>query len=397
VSGDPEDSPGEKRERARRAGRAGIIAGRAGRRPRLRHLLAALFAVAGFLVAAAGVVAGVYLDKASTEELVAVLASSLAVIVLAGAAVWLALRRVVVEPVASVAADALVVAGGDLDHAVEPTGPREVAEMAAAIEAMRTRILSEVSQARALNNELARSNEELEQFAYVASHDLQEPLRKVTSFCQLLAQRYGGQLDERGEQYIEFAVDGAKRMQVLINDLLAFSRIGRTTDHFEAVDLAECTDIAVRNLSLAIEQAGAEVRVEGALPKVMGDRSLLVALMQNLIANAVKFRGDSPPQVAVSAEAGEDDWTVSVADNGIGVEPRFADRIFVIFQRLHGREAYAGTGIGLAMCRKIVEFHGGRIWLDTGYGPGARFCFTLPKVPTEEPEDERDDATVDAG
>jgi signal transduction histidine kinase len=534
--GGQEGAHAERLRRDRRAARASAIAGSAGRRPRLRHLLAGLFVVAGFLVAAAGVAAGVSLDNqvsarrhlvdridpataaaatllegyvqqltalrgyalsgdrellagfraaqrsvetssaqlrsllpagsgpaaafsaasragsawessyaqpsaaegppagaarlsagsaafarlrsdisrlqallaserlaaqghlnASFEELVAVLAASLAVVVLAGAVIWVALRRLVAGPVASVAADALVVAGGDLDHAVEPAGPREVAELASAIEAMRLRIVSEVSQTRALNDELARSNEELEQFAYVASHDLQEPLRKVTSFCQLLAQRYGGQLDERGEQYIAFAVDGAKRMQGLINDLLAFSRIGRTTDHFEAVDLAECTDIAVRNLSMAVEQEAAEVRVEGVLPTVMGDRSLLVALMQNLVANAVKFRGEAPPQVTVRAEAGEDDWTVSVSDNGIGVEPRFAERIFVIFQRLHSREAYAGTGIGLAMCRKIVEFHGGRIWLDTGYGPGARFCFSLPKVPTEEPADERDDLTVDAG
>jgi light-regulated signal transduction histidine kinase (bacteriophytochrome) len=262
---------------------------------------------------------------------------------------------------------------------------------------MRRRIFAEVGTAydaqvrlAAANTELARSNEDLERFAYVASHDLQEPLRKVASFCQLLEQRYSDQLDDRGRQYIAFAVDGAKRMQVLINDLLAFSRIGRTTERFEEVSLDDCLELARHNLAAAVEATGADVRASTELPTVSGDRSLLVALLQNLIGNAIKFHGDATPEVEVAAQTAEGQWLMSVSDNGIGIEPRFAERIFVIFQRLHGREAYTGTGIGLAMCRKIVEFHGGRIWLDTDHRPGTRFFFTLPQIRTEENPDDRD-------
>ena len=231
--------------------------------------------------------------------------------------------------------------------------------------------------------DLARSNQDLEQFAYVASHDLQEPLRKVTSFCQLLQQRYAGQLDERADQYIEFAVDGAKRMQVLITDLLIFSRIGRTTEHFEPVSLQACLELAERNLAERIDETGADVEVIGDLPTVNGDRALLISLLQNLVGNAIKFHSEARPLVRLSASHEDGDWVMTVEDNGIGIEPRFAEKIFVIFQRLHGRDAYGGTGIGLAICKKIVEFHGGSIWLDVDYHPGARFRFTLP-VPTEE-------------
>lgn len=225
--------------------------------------------------------------------------------------------------------------------------------------------------------ELARSNHELEQFAYVASHDLQEPLRKVTSFCQLLQQRYQDQLDDRGSQYIEFAVDGAKRMQGLINDLLAFSRVGRTTEHFALVDLGTCVAAAVRSLGTAIEESRATVTAN-PLPVVTGDNGLLISVFQNLIGNAIKFRSGAAPEVRIEAVRDDSSWLVSVTDNGIGIEPRFAERVFVIFQRLHSRETYAGTGIGLALCRKIIEFHGGTIWLDTDRFPGTRIWFTLP-------------------
>ena len=341
---------------------------------------------------------------ASTDELATVMIVSLAVLVLNGIIIWVALRRSVLQPLAAMAADTRLVSSGQLDHRVQPAGPREIAELAADIEAMRTRIFEEVETARAAeaqlsatNADLRRSNEDLEQFAYVASHDLQEPLRKVTSFCQLLEQRYSGQLDDRGEQYIRFAVDGAKRMQVLINDLLAFSRIGRTTDRFEPVDLGECLQLAERNLTGAIEAQGATVTAGDPLPTVPGDRTLLVALLQNLVGNAIKFRGEEPPAVQVTATVADDEWLVSVTDNGIGIEPRFAERIFVIFQRLHGRDAYSGTGIGLALCRKIVEFHGGRIWLDVDHHPGTRFCFTLPLLRTEEEPNELDHPAVHAG
>lgn len=334
----------------------------------------------------------------SSDELVTVALVSLAVIVLNGVVIWMSLRRLVVRPLRDVSADARTVSSGRLDHEVGSRGPVEVAELASDIETMRRRIFAEVASAQdaqaklaAANVELARSNEDLEQFAYVASHDLQEPLRKVASFCQLLEQRYGDQLDERGKQYIDFAVDGAKRMQILINDLLAFSRIGRTTERFAEVDLGDCLEQAQGNLADSIEATGATVRAGTEMPTVSGDRALLVALLQNLIGNAVKFHGDAPPEVEIDAAPTTDGfWVLSVSDNGIGIEPRFAERIFVIFQRLHGRESYSGTGIGLAMCRKIVEFHGGRIWLDTGFHPGTRFSFTLPALPSRKDPDERD-------
>jgi len=241
---------------------------------------------------------------------------------------------------------------------------------------------TEVLDAQAI--ELRRSNVELEQFAYVASHDLQEPLRKVASFCQLLEQRYGHALDERGVEYIGFAVDGAKRMQVLINDLLTFSRVGRLNVTHATVDLDTTLDTALGNLASAIEESEAQIaRPDVPLPQVTGDATLITMLWQNLIGNAVKFRReDRVPQVFIDCERGTGDadghWVFSVTDDGIGIAPEFADKIFVIFQRLHGRDDYAGTGIGLALCKKIVELHGGTIGIDTSNSSGTRFWFTLP-------------------
>ena len=228
--------------------------------------------------------------------------------------------------------------------------------------------------------DLERSNRDLEQFAYVASHDLQEPLRKVSSFCQLLQRRYGGQLDERADQYIGFAVDGAQRMQRLINDLLAFSRVGRTTSGFEDVDLREIALAAAAQVETTRTELDGEI-VIGDLPQVQGDASLLRQLLLNLFGNGLKFhRPDVAPVVRVDVRRDGDFWEFGVADNGIGVEAEYADKIFVIFQRLHGREMYAGTGIGLALVKKIVEFHGGRVWLDSTprEEPGTVIRFTLP-------------------
>ncbi len=276
------------------------------------------------------------------------------------------------------------VTDGDLAHRIEPGGPPEIADLGTGVEAMRQRIVSElddIAAARAdlteRNADLVRSNEELEQFAYVASHDLQEPLRKVTSFVQLLQQRYQGQLDDRADQYIEYAVDGSKRMQILINDLLAFSRVGRMTDGFVPVDMGELARDVVEGLSQVVDESGAEVTI-GPLPTIAGDPVLLTSLWQNLIGNSLKFRGTQAPVVTVDAERSGDTWRFTVTDNGIGIEPRFAERVFVIFQRLHARDAYEGTGIGLAMCKKIVEYHGGTIEVDAGYHGGARLHFTLP-------------------
>ncbi|MGE5132172.1 MAG: ATP-binding protein [Gemmatimonadota bacterium] len=299
-------------------------------------------------------------------------------------ALALGLRRAAVQPLAQLAAETRQVAGGDFGHEVVPGGPREIRELGADVNRMRERILRELSAVQAANAELEarsrdlqRSNSELEQFAYVASHDLQEPLRKVASFCQLLQTRYAGRLDERADQYIELAVDGAKRMQTLINDLLAFSRVGQGPLDPVPVSCAAALDRARANLSAEFESTGAVIEI-GPLPVVRGEESLLTAVFQNLLGNALKFHGADPPRIQVSARRDGDSWLFSVQDNGIGVEPEFAERIFVIFQRLHGRGDYPGTGIGLAMCRKIIEYHGGRIWLDTSSSPGSRFCFTLP-------------------
>jgi light-regulated signal transduction histidine kinase (bacteriophytochrome) len=249
---------------------------------------------------------------------------------------------------------------------------------------VRVRLVRELSsteharaQLAAAADDLRRSNAELEQFAYVASHDLQEPLRKVTSFCQLLQERYGGELDERADQYIEFAVDGAKRMQDLINDLLAFSRVGRIVGERVSVPLGSLAEAAVADLTAILNATGGSVSI-GELPEAAVEPTLIRTVFQNLVANAIKFHGHEPPRVRIESGREQGQWLITVADNGIGIEPEYAERIFVIFQRLHGRASYEGTGIGLAMCRKVIEYHGGRIWLDTEYTPGARFCFTLP-------------------
>ncbi|HEX6425157.1 MAG TPA: ATP-binding protein [Acidimicrobiales bacterium] len=313
-------------------------------------------------------------------------------VVLAGVVVAAALARVVLGPLDRLGQDARRVADGDLDHEVRGTGSPDLVRLGTDVDAMRTRIVGELAQLNAATAdlerqaaELARSNADLEQFAYVASHDLQEPLRKVSGFCQLLQKRYGGQLDERADEYIHYAVDGAKRMQDLINDLLAFSRVGRTTAEFEPVDLQAVVGDSVRVHDDAIASAGARV-VVGDLPVVPGDRRLLGAAFQNLIGNALKFRSDEAPVVEVAASLdgspNGDEWTVTVRDNGIGIDPDYRDQIFVIFKRLHGRTDYAGTGIGLALVKKIVEYHGGRVWLDPTPGKGSTFKLALPAGPT---------------
>ncbi len=334
-------------------------------------------------------------DSATLLDVVfIVIAIGLAVIV---ALLALGLRATAIRPLHRLAAEARRVAGGDFGHEVSLRGPREVTNLAADVNSMRQRILHELAATKNANTvlqahteELQRSNSELEQFAYLASHDLQEPLRKVASFTQLLQRRYSGQLDARADQYIEFAVDGAKRMQALINDLLTYSRVGRSAREPALVSSDAALAQARNNLAASMEETGATIET-GHLPLVLAELTLLTAVFQNLLSNALKFNGGKPPRIVITTTRDEPFWLFSFTDNGIGIEPEYAERIFVIFQRLHERTTYPGTGIGLAMIRKIIEYFGGRIWLDTTYAEGSRFLFTLP-MPTETmepaPEDE---------
>lgn len=347
-------------------------------------------------------------------------------------AVGWALRRFVTTPVARLTTGVREVADGAFEHPIGVAGPVEIRGLAHDVDGMRRRIVAELAESTAARarldeqaGELRRSNAELEQFAYVASHDLQEPLRKVASFCQLLERRYGEQLDERGHTYIEFAVDGAKRMQALINDLLTFSRVGRRGAGVQNVSVRRVVEQATESLTAVLEDSGATIEAEN-LPDVHADPLLMRQLFQNLLSNAVKFRGTDPPLVRITGGpappdersregvegAGRPMVEFTCSDNGIGVDPAYAERIFVIFQRLHTKEAYPGTGIGLALCKKIVEYHGGRIWLEDpgqgeggGLASGATFRFTLPAADPEEgtpaagapagPDTSDEDSTLD--
>jgi signal transduction histidine kinase len=329
----------------------------------------------------------------AANVLTATFAAIVALIVVGIAGALFALRVTTTRPLRLLGRSVRRIARGEFEQEIVRAGARDVVELGDDVDSMRRRIVAELSSLREAHDqldeqarELARSNAELEQFAYVASHDLQEPLRKVASFCQLIEQRYEDQLDDRGKQYIAFAVDGAKRMQQLINDLLAFSRVGRSAGEQPIVAGDDVLRQARARLSEALTESGAQIAA-GPLPSVRAEPALLAAVFQNLIGNALKFHGDGgPPHVEISAQRGDDggEWVFSCTDDGIGIEPEYADRIFMIFQRLHPKDAYAGTGIGLAMCRKIVEYHGGRIWLDTTAPAGrTTFRFTLPAVDKE--------------
>jgi light-regulated signal transduction histidine kinase (bacteriophytochrome) len=225
--------------------------------------------------------------------------------------------------------------------------------------------------------ELARSNAELEQFAYVSSHDLQEPLRMISSYLQLLQRRYQGKLDEKADKYIFYAVDGASRMQSLINDLLEFSRVTSRAREPEPTDCESLLNQILLNFDLYIKENKAIVSHD-FLPEVMADSTQLAQVFQNLIINGIKFHSEEPSKIHISAEKKVSEWQFIVQDNGIGIDPQYSEKIFEVFKRLHKKEEYPGTGIGLAICKKIVERHGGYIWVESELGKGSTFYFTLP-------------------
>ena len=228
-------------------------------------------------------------------------------------------------------------------------------------------------------DDLARSNSDLEQFAYAASHDLQEPLRTITSYLGLVKDRYAESLDDTAQEFIDYAVDGAERMRTLINDLLDYSRVNVQERPLESVNCDDALEAAIRSLNQAIEQNGADIKIS-PLPVVIGDESQLHRLFQNLLSNALKFRGDNSPVIRVWAELHGDEWVFSVKDNGIGIAPEYREKVFGMFSRLHSRAQYEGTGVGLALCSKIAQRHGGRIWVESDVGKGATFRFNIPVV-----------------
>jgi light-regulated signal transduction histidine kinase (bacteriophytochrome) len=230
-----------------------------------------------------------------------------------------------------------------------------------------------------LSNDLARSNVDLKDFAYVASHDLKKPLQSIEGFAKLLARRYRGKLDAKADELIEYIGSGVKRMQEFIKDLLEYSQVGAKEKKFKSTDCSGVVEKAVGNLQATIEESNAFVTYD-ELPTVMGDTPQMISLFQNLIDNAIKFRGEQAPGIHISAERKEDEWVFSIRDNGIGIDLKDSERIFGMFQRLHGSADYPGTGIGLAICKRIVERHGGRIWVESETGKGSTFYFTMPRM-----------------
>ena len=317
-----------------------------------------------------------------------------AVVLLALGCGWYGARRIT-RPLRCLVDGTEQIGRGDLDFSAATASRDEIGDLSRSFERMARQLKTTLVSRDALEKEmveriaaetrlkatltdLERSNQELEQFAYVASHDLQEPLRMVSSYTQLLAERYAQQLDDKAHKYIDYAVDGAVRMQQLIQDLLAYSRVTTRGGDFAAVDSHAILGQALANLQTAVAEAGALVTTAD-LPTVRADPTQLSQVFQNLVGNAIKFRSQTPPRVHVSARAGGEKWIFSVRDNGIGIDPKYAEKIFVIFQRLHTRSAYPGTGIGLALCKRIIERHGGWIFFESAPGEGTTFYFTLPK------------------
>jgi len=298
------------------------------------------------------------------------------------------LRKIFVGPITTLKESAIAIANHENVDKIDVKSRDELGELSRNMEFMAKAIqdhraeqmvwqeqLEELVEIR--TTELERSNRDLEQFAYVASHDLQEPLRAVSGFAQLLGKRYKGNLDSDADEFITYVVNGASRMQTMIQDLLAFSRVSTRGTDFELADCHSVLGKALVNLRTAIQESSAIITNDD-LPTVMGDSSQLVQLFQNLIGNAIKFHSEAPPHVHISAEQRETGWAFSVRDNGTGIDPEYFDRIFVIFQSLHARGEYEGTGIGLALCKRVIERHGGKIWVESQLGKGSTFFFTIP-------------------
>jgi signal transduction histidine kinase len=258
------------------------------------------------------------------------------------------------------------------------------------IEDKNVAMMREIRERQMAEERLARSNEELQHFAYIASHDLQEPLRMIASFLQLLNLEYGNRIDDEGKEYIRFAVNGAGRMQALIEDLLTYSRVDTKGKEFGSTDMEEVFERVILDLQKIIEESGATV-THDPLPTIKADSLQMMQLLQNLINNGIKFRREEPPRVHVSARREDGQWHFRVSDNGIGIEPEYQGRIFIIFQRLHTRDEYPGTGIGLAVCKRITDRHGGNIWVESETGRGSTFHYTIPVDPPDPGQERHDE------
>jgi signal transduction histidine kinase len=294
--------------------------------------------------------------------------------------------RIILRYLSSLVGTARRMAAGDFSVRAEwAEDPSEFGSLARAFNTLAENLATREKKLREQAAQLERSNIELEQFAYVASHDLKEPLRMVASFCGLLQQRYAAQLDAKAQQYIHYAVDGAQRMQTLIGDLLTLARVGSQSAPFAPVDCQTLLQQVVSDLRHIIRKNQAQISYAG-LPCVQADETQLAQLFRNLLGNALKFHGPAPPRIRIEAFPDTDGWVFAVHDNGIGIAPEFLDRIFLIFQRLHQRDHYPGNGIGLAVCKKIVERHGGRIWVESTVGGGSTFYFSLPQPSTFDDE-----------
>jgi len=320
---------------------------------------------------------GVYTDHTSVVKGLSTLRWQVFIISI-GLAVFLALLlkysfdKIILQRVKRLSAGVSAISSGDHDFNLEIVKNDEIGTLEQGFLDMRDSVKQKIT-------ELEHKNEELQQFAYVASHDLQEPLRMVSSYVQLLARRYKGKLDEDADDFIDFAVDGANRMHVLINDLLTYSRIGTKGNPFQLISTDDIIKEVLKNLSVTIEENKAEITYN-SLPSIVADKNQLIQLFQNLLANAIKFKRGDVTKINIMAEERGGHWIFLIKDNGIGMDSEFTDRIFVIFQRLHNRSEYSGTGIGLAVCKKIVERHGGRIWVESQQGVGSTFHFIIPKI-----------------